>query len=72
MKAGDGTGQAGSVSPQHVWVKFGSMASPGLLLNWRQRRGQWEAYVTYATGGGNVDVTVTTQWVPADHVRPVE
>ncbi|WP_155992314.1 hypothetical protein [Nocardioides sp. URHA0032] len=47
------------------------MASPGVLLNWRKDRdGQWFAYVMYATGGGNVDVTVTTQWVPAAHVRP--
>jgi hypothetical protein len=43
----------------------------GRLLNWRRNRdGQWYAYVIYATGGGNMDVTVTTQWVPADHVWP--
>jgi hypothetical protein len=47
------------------------MASSGVLLNWRKDRdGQWFAHVMYATGGGNVDVTVTTQWVPAAHVRP--
>jgi hypothetical protein len=70
-RAGDGTGLRRHVSPRHVWVRFGSMASPGVLLNWRKDRdGQWFAYVMYATGGGNVDVTVTTQWVPAAHVRP--
>ena len=47
------------------------MASPGVLLNWRNDRdGQWYAYVMYAIGCGNEAVTVTTQWVPADHIRP--
>jgi hypothetical protein len=72
VMARDGTGQRGAVSPRHVWVRFGSMASPGVLLNWRKTRdGQWYAYVMYAAGGGTIDVTVTTQWVPAAHVRPV-
>ena len=60
------------VIAKHSWGQLGSQLSPGVLLDWRQRQGMWEAYVTYATGGGNVDVTVTTQWVPAIHVRPVE
>lgn len=72
QRATDGTGQQGQVSPRHVWVRFGSLASPGVLLDWRRERGgQWSALVMYATGGGTVDVTVTTQWVPAAHVRPV-
>jgi hypothetical protein len=72
MRAGDGTGQRGKVSPRHVWVKFGSLASPGVLLDWRRGRNGWEAYVMYATGGGTSSVTVTAQWVPAAHVMPLE
>ncbi|MDI6911497.1 hypothetical protein [Nocardioides sp.] len=61
------------MSPRHVWVRFGSLASPGVLLDWRRTRsGRWEALVVYATGGGTVDVTVTSQWLPADHVRPAD
>lgn len=71
VAAGDGTGNRRHVSPRHVWVKFGSLASPGVLIGWRRGRdGQWSALVVYATGGGNVDVTITSQWVPAAHVRP--
>ncbi len=72
MRAGDGTGQRGHVGPRHVWVRYGSLASPGVLLDWRKRGGQWEAYVAYATGGGTSSVTVTVQWVPVAHVRPLE
>ncbi len=70
MRAGDGTGQSGRGSPRHVWVTFGSQASPGVMLRWRKERGQWQAFVVYVTGGGNVEVGVTAQWVPAAHVRP--
>lgn len=73
MRAADGTGQIGHAAPRHVWVKYGSQASPGVLLAWRKdQRGQWEAYVTYATGGGTSSVTVTTQWLPVAHVLPLE
>lgn len=72
MRAGDGTGQRGHVAPRHVWVRYGSLASPGVLLDWRKRGDQWEAYVAYATGGGTSSVTVTVQWVPSAHVRPME
>lgn len=69
--AGDGTGQRGHAAPRHVWVRFGSQACPGVLLNWRRGRSGWEAYVMYATGGGTSSVTVTQQWLPAAHVRPI-
>lgn len=73
MRASDGSGQRGSIAPRHVWVRYGSQASPGVLLDWRKNRDrQWEAYVMYATGGGTSSVTVTTQWVPAAHVAPLE
>jgi len=55
-----------------VWVRYGSLASPGVLLDWRKRGDQWEAYVAYATGGGTSSVTFTVQWVPSAHVRPME
>lgn len=62
-----------NTAPRHVWVKYGSQASPGVLLDWRRdKRGQWEALVVYATGGGTSSVTVTQQWLPAAHVLPVE
>ncbi len=73
MRANDGTGQRGRVAPKHVWVRYGSQASPGVLLDWRRNHaGGWDAYVTYATGGGTSTVTVTTQWLPAAHVLPLE
>lgn len=73
MRARDGTGMVGHTFPRHVWVKFGAQGSPGVLLDWRKtNRGQWEAFVTYATGGGMSSVTVTTQWLPAAHVLPLE
>jgi hypothetical protein len=72
MRAGDGTGQRGHVAPRHDWVRYGSLASPGVLLDWRRRGEQWEAYVAYATGGGTSSVTITVQWVPVAHVRPLE
>jgi hypothetical protein len=72
MRATDGTGQRGKVSPKHVWVRFGPETAPGVLLDWRQVRGSWEAYVMYATGGGTSSVTVTVQWLPAAHVRPLD
>lgn len=63
----------GHTSPRHVWVKYGSQASPGVLLDWRKtRHGQWEAYVVYATGGGMSAVTTTAQWLPSAHVMPIE
>ncbi len=44
-----------------------------MLLDWRKnRRGQWEAYVVYATGGGMSEVTVTQQWLPSAHVLPAD
>lgn len=71
MRANDGTGQRGHTAPRHVWVKYGSAISPGVLLDWRQEGSGWEALVVYASGGGTSSVTVTQQWVPAAHVEPV-
>lgn len=71
-RATDGTGQRGHVAPRHVWVKYGSQASPGVLLDWRRTAGGWEALVMYATGGGTSSVTVTQQWLPQAHVLPLE
>lgn len=72
-RANDGTGQAGKYVPKHCLVQFGSSTSPGVVLGWRHAdNGQWEANVMYAHGGGNVEITVYVQWLPAPHVRPLE
>jgi hypothetical protein len=63
--------------PFHVHVDVTgvwSYPAPGVLLAWRQTdRGEWEAYVMWAsahsTGNGD-EVTVRQSWVPAHLVRP--
>lgn len=67
-RASDGTGQRGHTAPQHVWVRHGDDAVPGVLIDWRQDGGDWEAHVLYATG----PEAIVQEWVPADRVRPVE
>lgn len=73
MKARDGTGSVGHYAPKHCTVQFGSSFSPGVVLGWRRNvRGLWEAQVMYAHGGGNVEVSVYVQWLPAGHVKQLE
>lgn len=72
VKAGDGTGQQGHTHPRHVWVCLTgnwSTASPGVLLDWRQSKGRWQAQVMWAEGGGNIAVHSHLAWVAAEHVR---
>lgn len=73
MRAGDGTGQRGEVTPKHVWVDGDLLAAsrcPGVLLDWRVvEGGKWEAYVIWADGGGNVKPRTYLEWLPADRVR---
>lgn len=69
-RATDGTGQAGHTVPRHVWVTLpNGRRCPGVLVEWRQRGGRWEALVTYADGGGAAPVNAQTSWVPAEHVE---
>jgi hypothetical protein len=71
MQAADGTGMRGHYAPKPCLVKFGSQTSPGIVLEWRKtKQGMWEAYVIHAVGGGNVQVSVHLQWLPAAHVKP--
>jgi len=72
MQARDGTGQRGHAMPKHVWVSVGgSGRQPGLLLEWRQVGEQWEAFVLWADGGGNVKPRTYMEWLPAGQVSPV-
>ena len=71
-RAGDGTATSGHTFPRHVWVNLtggSSPSCPGIILDWRQHKGRWEALVVYAEGGGNIAVRATTGWVDAAHVR---
>jgi hypothetical protein len=61
----------------HVWVKLdldGPRAPlPGLVLDWRQTPGGWEAWVvtveTYSTGTGHASM-VRQGWRAVTHLRP--
>ena len=61
----------------HVWVKLdldGPRAPlPGLVLDWRQTRKGWEAWVvtveTYSTGVGQASM-VRQGWRPVTYLRP--
>lgn len=72
MQAADGTGQRGHTVPRHVWVTIPNeppRRCPGLLVEWRQGGGRWEALVTYADGGGAAPVNAQTSWVPAEFLE---
>ncbi|CAI9417459.1 hypothetical protein [Nocardioides sp. T2.26MG-1] len=70
VRATDGTGQAGHATPRHVWVVTPEgRRCPGVLMEWRQGGGRWEALVTYADGGGVAPVNAQIAWVPAEHVE---
>lgn len=71
MKARDGTGQQGYPAPKHVWVRVDELAAPGILLDWRVAEGgTWEAFVMWASGGGDDQARAHLEWVPQDRVRP--
>lgn len=70
MQANDGTGQRGHTVPRHVWVTLpNGRRCPGVLMEWRQGGGRWEALVIYADGGGAAPVNAQTSWVPAEYVE---
>lgn len=64
-RANDGTGQRGQTAPRHVWVDGDKV---GVLIDWRQVSGKWEAHVFYATG----PQATAQEWVEADRVRPLD
>jgi hypothetical protein len=63
----------------HVWVKLDLDGPrpplPGLVLDWRQRAGTWEAWVvtveTYSTGTGHGSM-VRQGWRPLAYLRPAQ
>ena len=74
-----GRGELGPTCPaRHCWVSGAVDAEgvkrPGLLLEWRQTAGRWEARVTYvarlrpleASGGW----LVVEEWLPAELLTP--
>jgi len=61
------------VQPQHVWVEAspGRPPKPGLLLDWRNEGGRWEAYVIYVSFHLQHPVqepSVHMQWLGAELV----
>lgn len=66
-----------NVRGQHIWLLdtqvFGDVPHPGILLEWRQRDGEWEALVISAQEfPQDAGWQVRQRWVAADKVRPVE
>lgn len=59
--------------PQHVWVAPVAQRPhetfPGLLLEWRQGDGGWEALVVWVIGGGNIAWHERQRWLPAAQVH---
>jgi hypothetical protein len=73
VRATDRSGQVGHAFPVHVWVDFsgtGTDRKPGVLIDWRQRTGQWQALVTWVEGGGIRAPHAHTSWVAANHLTP--
>lgn len=57
----------------HVWVRKPHMPTPypGLVLDWRQGKGGWEALVTYLDRQVVDKQQAITEWIPADQLIPV-
>ena len=60
----------------HCWVHVpanapgtGSEQLPGLLVEWRRRRGGWEGRVAY-TVAGLQGPTLVEAWLPAERLEP--
>ena len=53
---------------RHVWVRppHTPTAMPGLVLDWRQQKGVWEALVTWVEPRGRS----VTDWLPAKCLTP--
>lgn len=71
--SGDRSGQRGHPFPKHVWVNVTGRSDdrhPGVLMGWRQDRGEWEALVVWVEGGGMRGAHAHTAWLRAEHVCP--
>lgn len=60
---------------EHVWVTdvqvWGDRQCAGLLLGWRQRKGQWEGWViTAQVGPQDSGPFVRQGWVRAESIKP--
>ena len=57
---------------RHCWVRNPPDAPgtwPGLLVEWRQREGQWEGRVIYTVTGASGSAVVET-WLAASRLEP--
>ena len=57
---------------RHCWVHSPPGAPgtwPGLLIEWRQRRGAWEGRVAYAVPGAE-GPSLVESWLPAERLQP--
>ena len=75
--------RTGSVAPtpkgegcpaRHCWVADAAdglgVKRPGLLVEWRQRRGEWEGRVVYAVRLRPDSWQLVEEWVPAPLLTP--
>jgi hypothetical protein len=66
---------AGEVCPaRHCWVADAAdghgVKRPGLLVEWRQRHGEWEGRVVYAVRLRPDSWQLVEEWVPATLLTP--
>lgn len=65
MRANDGTGQQGHVTPKHVLVDD---SAPGILLDWRATDdGKWMAHVIWSDSD-QLPARAHLEWLPEDRV----
>ena len=63
----DGTGQAGHVSPQHMWITLSSGRYPDVLSEWRKDGTAWKGWCVWA----GVGPIVQQAWIDAKQISKV-
>ena len=58
--------------PRHVFVDSGNVASPGLLLMWRQSKDGWEGWCVWADYyAPHEQLSVRQGWVTGERIKPL-